>query len=1114
MDCNSVSKIHHQSGTALLGFMLIIVVSLSYYLIRNLNQNFRLNSLNAQTTNALAEAKQALLSWAVSHPVNPGALPMPDRNGDGEYSGESDCFNGAIGNNLLLGKMPWRDVASPCKDASELSGLGLYPVEHTGEVLWYAVSKNLVYESPSYPIMSIALLNKTMDWITVRDPNGVVISDRVAFVVLAPGAALGNQNRSGTAPSANQYLDSVTIDGTVYSNADTDQDFIIYPNSNLTADPVDNFNDRLVFVTIDKLMDGIKKRVLNEIGNFLSGYRNDDPDNDDIRGIDPDCPITDPTCDDIKLPWLSPFSDPKSMIPVISGVADNSSNGVTLVDSGVNFTNTGVKSGDILRNISDGSIGLINSVGISNPNTLTVSNLVLGSDNDFDRGDRYYITPLSYTYLTSYLSGTTTGGSSGLTLEDINADFIQIGVQSGDIVENISDGSSGVISDISTNEIIVKSLAGGAENDFDNAENYQIRTNMGVATDGSSGNVLEDTSKDFLTMGVMAGDYIWNITDDSFGKVNSVTTTTISVDSLQHGTDNNFDVYDVYILPRFNTVSGTSAGQLAFHAIGEWFFTSFNVDWNISVNSGDVAFDSANFPGVDDTYITSLENQLSTYAAAGNTTFPATDSACAWSTPEMAECRGSSVQNMNISGTVTSGNNTSVLTDSNAKFIIDGVKGGDIVQNYDDEFNLSPPLSGIADANSSDNTLFDAATNFETRGVTAYQYLIHNNSTGVRGFITEIVDNNTIKAIEFDNQSSVMTFSPGDSFTVYSPGIAVVTNVISNTAINTARVSEYNPGFDGAVDEYYRILTASHSFSGEATSGSGATTLEDTRKDFLAFGVSIGDIVRNTTDNTYGIVSNVTTNTLSAIMYHSDGSSHDFSNEDNYVIYHDYVYSRRYEWNTRLKGTAQVNVQSGKRVRDVCHGYDNFSTPLCHTVSIPVAFSGNGGIPLITARDYEEDGVTEVGRAMFTPASSSSGNMRIANIDYGLAQGNGDLPDWFIRNKWYQYVYIAYSSGDIPGTTSVCTAGEDCLQLTINTTIENDIRALVMITGEEGLKEDGNTPQSWADAQLDDYVDLAENRNGDVSTSYIRMPSSSTFNDLIRIAFSCPADRSELCWSY
>ena len=70
------------------------------------------------------------------------------------------------------------------------------------------------------------------------------------------------------------------------------------------------------------------------------------------------------------------------------------------------------------------------------------------------------------------------------------------------------------------------------------------------------------------------------------------------------------------------------------------------------------------------------------------------------------------------------------------------------------------------------------------------------------------------------------------------------------------------------------------------------------------------------------------------------------------------------------------------------------------------------------------------------------GRIRISSIDYNLhslaldANSDGDyddandikpdIPEWFVRNKWYQYVYVAYSNGEIPGATPICTAEVDC----------------------------------------------------------------------------------------
>ena len=57
-----------------------------------------------------------------------------------------------------------------------------------------------------------------------------------------------------------------------------------------------------------------------------------------------------------------------------------------------------------------------------------------------------------------------------------------MGITNGDIVENLSDGSTGVIDSVSSNELTVKSLTGGVNNVFANGDSYQIRVNVGMTT--------------------------------------------------------------------------------------------------------------------------------------------------------------------------------------------------------------------------------------------------------------------------------------------------------------------------------------------------------------------------------------------------------------------------------------------------------------------------------------------------------------------------------------------------------------------------------------------------------------------------------------------------------
>ena len=91
-----------QSGAFLLAFVLILVITSSYILLRELNTASLNISNNTKTIDSLYQAKSALIAWAVNHPVNPGTLPMPDRQetSNPNYDGDADCVNGTISNSL------------------------------------------------------------------------------------------------------------------------------------------------------------------------------------------------------------------------------------------------------------------------------------------------------------------------------------------------------------------------------------------------------------------------------------------------------------------------------------------------------------------------------------------------------------------------------------------------------------------------------------------------------------------------------------------------------------------------------------------------------------------------------------------------------------------------------------------------------------------------------------------------------------------------------------------------------------------------------------------------------------------------------------------------------
>ena len=131
------------------------------------------------------------------------------------------------------------------------------------------------------------------------DANGSVLigSDgeplEIAAVVIAPGAPLAGQARTGLAPDPAAYLDSVTVNGVTYDNADSDgcrdavagatahahcpgrtgEEFILYPDSRETAIETDSFNDRIAWVTAEELLRAAEARALGAMAVVLERYR-------------------------------------------------------------------------------------------------------------------------------------------------------------------------------------------------------------------------------------------------------------------------------------------------------------------------------------------------------------------------------------------------------------------------------------------------------------------------------------------------------------------------------------------------------------------------------------------------------------------------------------------------------------------------------------------------------------------------------------------------------------------------------------------------------------------------------------------------------------------------
>ncbi len=279
--CQTLNRTR-QRGAALLVMLVLLITGGAYLLVGQLNRASGRIEAEKKTAAALAQAKEALIGWAVENmttPGTPGMLPYPDRRNDGNYDGLSDCpaTNTPTSVDTLLGKFPRIAPANPCP--IPYTALGLDAVDGAGEVLWYAVSRNMVSALGVAPVINPDIMNTPpFPWLIVRDQTGAIINNRVAFVLIAPGSPLPGQNRSGAAPTPIQFLEGIGAVTNADSNGSYDggvpacplgmcEDFVMSDPWPSATTPT--FNDRILYVTIDELMPLIEMRVAREARQAL-----------------------------------------------------------------------------------------------------------------------------------------------------------------------------------------------------------------------------------------------------------------------------------------------------------------------------------------------------------------------------------------------------------------------------------------------------------------------------------------------------------------------------------------------------------------------------------------------------------------------------------------------------------------------------------------------------------------------------------------------------------------------------------------------------------------------------------------------------------------------------
>ena len=132
----------------------------------------------------------------------------------------------------------------------------------------------------------------------------------------------------------------------------------------------------------------------------------------------------------------------------------------TVVDSGATFTGDSIVAGDIVSNTGDNSYAVVTEV----TNDTTVTHTTLNDGGAFANTETYIITAS-----TSVTTGTSDGAGSTTELDDAAGDFVNNGVEVGDIVDD-GTGTSLVTAVAATSLTVIGTI------DFSGAISYTVRS--------------------------------------------------------------------------------------------------------------------------------------------------------------------------------------------------------------------------------------------------------------------------------------------------------------------------------------------------------------------------------------------------------------------------------------------------------------------------------------------------------------------------------------------------------------------------------------------------------------------------------------------------------------
>ena len=293
---------YRQRGAALLVILLVLMVASAATLVTKTGETRARLLRERVSQEALAEAKAALLEFAVTYPDRvpgqPYQLPCPDLDASGPWldgaSHDSACGSSGVS---VLGRFPWRTLGvETLQDAS-------------GSCLWYAVSGTYKSAGSATSPMINPDSNgqfRVFDALTGGLVGGGLPSDRPVALLLAPGSPLEGQARGSSAAAgcSSNYVAAAHLDGvsalgisnaSLAGSANAVDDFV----RSAVADP--ELNDRVLTITRAELADAIYRRhdftasmatLTRGVASCLAAYGLQNPSG----------------AGDRRLPWPSPVA--------------------------------------------------------------------------------------------------------------------------------------------------------------------------------------------------------------------------------------------------------------------------------------------------------------------------------------------------------------------------------------------------------------------------------------------------------------------------------------------------------------------------------------------------------------------------------------------------------------------------------------------------------------------------------------------------------------------------------------------------------------------------------------------------------------------------------------